>query len=87
MLQKEALEQYQRLIAEMSAQHEALVKRAQEQLAALTASFSEAPKPASAWIEQNGERYLLLDQMAVDELNKVFDAFREVIELLKSKGV
>ena len=85
---------YKQLLDDMSKQYTKTVAEAHSKMQELLDSAEQQTKtpekPDSAWIEKDGERYLLMNASAVDHMNKMFDMFRGVIEELvkreKSNG-
>lgn len=81
--------EYKRLLEEMSAQYESTVAEAHKKMQGLidAAERQSQPeeKPESVWIEKDGEKYLLMNETAVDHMNTMFDKFKSVIEELVKK--
>lgn len=80
---KSTEEQHKKTIADAHAQLEALI--------AATAAPAPAPEvepvaPQSVWITDNdGDKLLLLNEAAVEQITLLFTGFQEVIELLKKE--
>lgn len=72
-------------------EHKNLIETATRKLEAMmtvaeTNSAQNAAKSQSVWITGNdNERFLMLNEVAVNQINNLFGALKEVIELLAKK--
>ena len=83
---QDTVEQYREMISTITAQHEKLVADAQQQLQALVEKHQRVVNeedPSSAWIEQDGQKYLLLNAQAAKEINKLFETLQGVIQTMR----
>lgn len=83
---QQTLTDYKKLLDKMSQQYAKTIADANAQMQQLLLKASEETKqpekPDSAWIEKDGDRYLLMNKAAVDHMNGMFEQFKGVIEEL-----
>ena len=82
---QKTINEYKQLLEDMSSQYAKTIAAAHKQMQELISSVENQArpvKPESVWIEKDGERYLLMNKQAVDQLNSMFDQFKVVIEEL-----
>lgn len=86
---KEAQAEHRKLLEESTNKFETLMAQA---LAALTAPptpeavEAAANPPQAVWITGNDqERFLMLNESAVDQVNALFEQLKEVLELLAKR--
>jgi len=86
---QQTLANYEKWLKDVQAQHEAMIADANAKLTALTSSAQTATaskKPQSVWFTGNdGERFMLLNEDAVEQLNQVFEGIKEVVAMLAAK--
>lgn len=73
---KEMMETYQKVMDEKVQQYDAMVRNAQQQMAALVAASQPPPqrKPESQWVESaEGERHLVLNKEAAEFFGEIFE--------------
>ena len=93
---QDAVSEYRKFLKEMQETHTRQIAEANAQLERLlagadnaTANKDTAVKPQSVWVTGNdGERFLMLNQQAVDQIDALFENFKEVVALLarREKG-
>jgi hypothetical protein len=86
---QQTLANYEKWLKDVQSQHEAMVAEANAKLTALTTSAQVAStpkKPQSAWITgSDGDRFMILNEDAVEQMNKVFEGIKEVVAMLAAK--
>lgn len=90
--QTEMLNEYRKFLDNAQEEHKKLIEAATQKLEAMmhvaeTNSAQNVAKSQSVWITGNdNERFLMLNEVAVNQINNLFEALKEVIELLVKKG-
>ena len=93
---EKSLEAYRKILKEAQEDHRRQIAEAEAQLQKLIAAIdretqvhvSAVEKPQSAWVTgDDGEKFMMLNQAAVDQFSKLFDGFKDVIELLAKQEV